>query len=329
MSALADSGSLHFKILPGESLAEGLRRILVEQADRAISILTAPGADLDERIHDARVCFKRIRSVLRLLRREIGEYVFLRENREYRDAGRELSKVRDTAAMAETAARLAPKAPNEHLRNLIESLRLGFVMADRKESNVKAKVMSEVASAVLVARERIESLPITAEGYSILSSGLGRSYGQGRKRFHAAKKLPTMEHLHEWRKAVKHLRYQMTVISPIEPVAIKRIVKRSKKLGDFLSDYHDLALVHRTSVEMNKGAPCPEDLGELQSLIDRRLHKIAKQALGLGSRVYAAKPKEFMSQLRSYQHEAALPPAHSIRRVRTEIYESAIAQDLR
>src|SRR6266705_2871971 len=90
-----------YKLKEHESLSKGLNRIVLEQIDKAMDLLNPRVRNKDEAIHDARVCIKKIRAVLRLIQDSLGDETYQAEDTAYRDAARALSKVRDSAAMLE------------------------------------------------------------------------------------------------------------------------------------------------------------------------------------------------------------------------------------
>jgi hypothetical protein len=61
-----------------------------------------PSIDRDEGVHNARKGFKRIRAALRLVRDEIGEDIYKRENICFWDCSRLLAGARDSFVMVET-----------------------------------------------------------------------------------------------------------------------------------------------------------------------------------------------------------------------------------
>src|SRR6266550_4213516 len=89
-----------------ETVSDGVRRIAFEQVDKARSQTKANATNLDQSIHDTRVCFKKLRALLRLVRDDLGDKTYERENIYCRDSNRRLSSLRDTAAMAETLKKL-------------------------------------------------------------------------------------------------------------------------------------------------------------------------------------------------------------------------------
>src|SRR5215471_16704335 len=98
-----------FRFEANETVPDGLKRIPLEQSRKAIDKLKVHHVNRDEAIHDARVRFKKIRAVLRLARGGIDEDIYQKENARYRDAGRRLSTVRDTAAMIEIIDKLSER----------------------------------------------------------------------------------------------------------------------------------------------------------------------------------------------------------------------------
>src|SRR5262249_34568123 len=88
--------STHFRLVQGEPLAASIRRIVREQIDEAIRLLTASTADRERVIRGSRVCCKKIRAVVRLVRKEIGAEVFELEDRCFRDARRALAPASDS-----------------------------------------------------------------------------------------------------------------------------------------------------------------------------------------------------------------------------------------
>src|SRR4029453_11832159 len=104
---------MSYRLKQHETISDGIKRIVIEQIDKAIDRLGSQSGRQDDSIHDARVCFKKIRSGLRLVQTEFDADIFRQENNCYRDAGRRLSAIRDTAAMLETFDKLTDRFANQ------------------------------------------------------------------------------------------------------------------------------------------------------------------------------------------------------------------------
>src|ERR1700730_2120460 len=91
----------HFTLLPGERLADGLRRMALGQLDLAIELLAGEdgGKPGEKAVHETRKALKRLRALLKLLEDELGEQIFARETAVLREAGRRLAAARDAEVL--------------------------------------------------------------------------------------------------------------------------------------------------------------------------------------------------------------------------------------
>src|SRR5262245_12990590 len=96
----SDSEAMGYTLRKKESASAGVRRIAREELDAALEKLDGARRDSDELVHELRKHFKKVRSVLRLVRAEIGEEIFARDNGELRALGRRLAPARDASMRA-------------------------------------------------------------------------------------------------------------------------------------------------------------------------------------------------------------------------------------
>ena len=73
------------------SVERGVRRIAVEQIDKAISEIQEP--DVTEAVHNVRKRCKKLRALIRIVRYAFDDYKA--ENASFRDAARSLAVLRD------------------------------------------------------------------------------------------------------------------------------------------------------------------------------------------------------------------------------------------
>ena len=92
-----------YKLKGSKSFSHEIKGIVTEQIDNALDCLKQSGRNKDEGIHEARVCVKKIRALLRLIKDSLGPASFEAEDKAYRDTARSLSKIRDSAARLELA----------------------------------------------------------------------------------------------------------------------------------------------------------------------------------------------------------------------------------
>jgi CHAD domain-containing protein len=283
-----------------ETISDGIKRIVVEQIDKALAGLESQDGSQDNAIHDARVCLKKIRAVLRLVQSEFDPDIFRQENISYRDSGRHLSALRDTAAMRETLDKLIDRFADQLATNAFAELDQSLRQSSTAERAEKKKAMLTVAKSLGGARRRVEHWPIQQEGFSALGQGVKRVYKQGRQGFDNALAQPSVENFHEWRKDVKYLRYQLHILKPIWPTMLGRLEDELETLGEYLSEDHDLALLRQRALEPAEPIDKRMDIEALIALIDRRRGELQVEAKLLGDRVYAEKPRAFSARLGVY-----------------------------
>jgi len=278
---------------------EAVKRIALEQSQKALERLKSQ-RNRDDAIHDARVCFKKLRALLKLVRDELGKSVYQQENIGYRDAGRRLASVRDSAAILESLDKLAERFDDQLAPDAFASIRRSFKRTKRKHQTEKKKALSETAKLIRTAQQDTASWPIKDDDFSALRRGLQQVYKQGRTGMKRAYDEQDTSHFHEWRKTVKNLFYQLRILRPIWPDVIGELAGELKKLARYLSDDHDLALLHKRITDQVNDTVDVKEIEVLASLINQRREELQMKARPLGERIYVEKPKAFVGRLEAY-----------------------------
>ncbi len=321
-----------FAQLPGEPLADGLRRMALGQLDLAIELLggdaaggegaegcghesatgnvldaKASGRALDkEAIHDARKALKRLRALVRLLRGQLGERQYKREHAILRDAARRLASARDAEVMVGTLDALLERHPRKlgrrrpliELRGLLAAERDATARATHGDRATREDVLCELSGL----RERVRgwSLP-ERPGIALVERDLRRIYRDGRKRRRRVARSRMRDRnsaraTHVWRKRVKDLRYAAEILGQ------RRLARRADKLAEMLGEEHDLVVLAgllpapgRAPFEDRRGRRARKALLER---IARRRRRLRKRALREGERLYARAPKKFVRRVR-------------------------------
>ena len=293
-----------YRFKDGESVPDGVARIAFGRIDHALDELRGKTkSSRPEAVHEARKDMKKLRSLLRLVRGEIGDEVYRRENDRFRDAGRQLSGVRDADVMLETLDELAEGRPKEipprtagGLRNALEEHRAALD-GDR---GGRKKTRKEVVAALEEARERVEDWPLETDGFEALEPGLRRAYRRGRRAYRAVLDDPSTENLHEWRKRVKDLWYHQTLLEGAWPELMDPLADQVHELSDHLGDDHDLAVLRDWAKAHPAAAGGSAGLDAFNAAADRRRAELQAEAVTLGERLYAERPKAYVQRLESY-----------------------------
>jgi CHAD domain-containing protein len=283
-----------YRLHPGEAPADGVRRIARGQIDNGIDQLDG-GGDVGEAIHEVRKGFKRLRALVRVVRDELGDDVYRRENTAFRDAGRELSATRDAQVLVETlddlARRYERETPERAFHGLRKELAAEEASAHERVEN-DASAVEGVRAALESARTRIATWPLREDrGYRLLAPGFRRIYRRGRRALRAAEAQPTDERLHELRKRAKDTWHAAQIARPAAPKEMKKLARRAHELSDLAGADHDLAVL-REAARARARSLRPGELVLLEALIRRRRRRLQREAFALGRRVYGRKPRK-------------------------------------
>jgi CHAD domain-containing protein len=235
-----------YRLEPGEPIGPGIRRIARGQIDRAIASLDPDArGELAPRVHDARKSLKRLRALLRLVRDDLGQKVYRRENDAFRAIGRTFSDARDATMLVQTLDDMAERYDEELPDGAFARLRKQLVTERDASDAALGERGVDLAAAVAeleLARARLAAWPLSENaGVDALRPGLRRLRSRGRKAWKAVRSEASDEHLHELRKRTKDVWYAAQIARPLKPKRMRTLASRAHDLSTDLGDDHDLA----------------------------------------------------------------------------------------
>ncbi len=226
------------------NLQDEIRKLLLSYLN-AIELNTNFNSTyVEESVHNIRKTIKKIRAVLRLTRDEIGYSSYLREDNFYRDIGRKLSEFRDLDVYLSVALDLEQR----FIRELNYSC-LTYLVSQIKQEKaaclnqiIKPKgFSSELTQKLAIGRLNSEKITIADNSYRFVLEGLKRSYKKGRKTLQICINDSTPEKVHQLRKALKNIWYQIRIIRPVYPVFLKAYAKSLRSITRMLGKINDYA----------------------------------------------------------------------------------------
>jgi CHAD domain-containing protein len=287
-----------FRLRNGEAVPKGIARIARGRIDHALDELEGrTDSSPEEAVHEARKDMKKLRAVLRLVRSEVGGDVYRRENALFRDAGRELSSVRDADVMLATLAKLEDELPAEAAGDLRQALEAHRI---RTSAGARSQASTQVAEMLAGARQRIDNWPLDDDGFDAVAGGLERIYRRGRRDFRRARREPSTENLHDWRKRVKDLWYHLSILRDTWRPVMESLADEAHALSERVGDDHDLAVLLAWAEEN-----APDTVEALAEPVGRRRAQLQAEAFAIGARLYADKPRAFMRRLERWWDASA------------------------
>jgi CHAD domain-containing protein len=266
-------------------VASELVRLARDGIAGALAHLAANGP-VDERVHSVRQWLKRVRSTLRVLEGALGD----EPRSARRQAGaiaRLLASARDADVAAASARVLsattvaAGGAVFEHLADTLDR--------EAEAAHRQRVPLGDIKRQLRELAEIISRFPANFNGDAVFNAALARSYRRGRKTMSAANRTRATDDLHRWRKEAKHLWHLVCLARSRLPKRTRKLAEPLDRLAEHLGLDHDHAMLAERVALAPHRAPPTDQL----SLIAERRRELQDEALRLGGRVYAGKPRAF------------------------------------
>jgi CHAD domain-containing protein len=278
-----------------ETVPEAVHRITDEQVEQAVSALEEPGDDLEAAVHDCRKRGKKLRGLIRLVRPSLGS-AYGRANAAFRDAGRELSALRDAQASLATFDALVAGAGDRLPAGGVGAVRAGLSALAGERARAAADLFR-------TGRRHVDRAKLGGRGrssWSAVGPGLERTYRAGRRARAGAEAGGDPATVHEWRKRAKDAWYHVRLLRDAAPSVLGPLADRFHELSDALGDAHDLVVIAerlRATPDRFGGRAQVEAARELT---DERRAVLERRALAVGARLYAEKPARYAARLGAY-----------------------------
>jgi CHAD domain-containing protein len=237
-----------FSIRPDRSFKSEFPKVARRQLRHAIDILHERPQGLDHAIHEARKRLKRVRSLYRLVAREMPKFQ-ARENARLRSIANSLSTLRDAAALVETAAYLHDLAHDtdeaEALGRIVVTLGARRDRIAMAQKDPKAMVPDTIA-ALKKAIRALDDVSLKG-GHRrhgrILARGWDDAIRKARKALAACEGHVSAEAFHTLRKRTQDYRAYHVLLNPLWPAAMTAKYTLASGLVELLGRVNDLELL--------------------------------------------------------------------------------------
>ena len=227
-----------------------------------------------------------------------------------RNAANELSSLRDSHAVLETLDKLSAEWPDDTVLREMRRRPPASTIAAGSAATEAVDVRLATARTMLADARTMSQKWKLPRRFDPLESGIAATYRQGRSSLRRVRSNPTDDRLHEWRKAVKYLWYQMQLVHDAAPTVISPLVDELDRLAEALGDDHDLTVL----VELLQSSAIHThiDAAHVGALARERQSSLRVDAIRSGATIYAETSPAFADRIARYwQLSVDLGPAHA------------------
>ena len=289
-------------IEPSARFSREVRQVARERLDEALRLLReledANGEDVEAAVHGARKRCKEVRALARLVRPAIGTR-FDRFNDTVREAADTLAPIRDAHAVLATFDDLTSARGTG---DEFATVRSGHAAtaADQTATVVGGDPRIETACRMLSdARKQVKKWDVP-DDFATARAGIEETYRRGRSGLRRASKRATDERMHDWRKAVKNLWYQVRLLERAAPSVLEPLVAQLDDLAEALGDDHDLAvLIERIEADPDRFGGS-EQATRAIALARTQQNDLRRRAFRLGATVYVETTSAFADRIAAY-----------------------------
>lgn len=292
-----------FRFDARQAADEEVRRVVT---DRLVQAETSLASGTPKGVHETRKRLKELRAFLRLLHGALGKRAFASRNRRLRDLGRQLSSLRDSAALVESWDKLGESDRKRFASPAMKRVRQR--LQERADQQIAAASgHPELLEELTALREEVAGWKLSGKGFGLFARGLEDNYKAGRQALKTARDKPTDETLHDWRKRVKDHWYHTQLLAAAWPAEFKTRQKSLKRLSEYLGDDHDLAVMQLLlESEPTLFGASNTRLAIGESLAQQR-ERLQAKAFSLGLRLYLDKPTALAERWRDLWRLASRP----------------------
>ncbi len=285
-----------FRLKNAKSIGAQLSRIVARELRKATGEVSG-GSPRGKSVHEARKHVKKIRSVLHLLRKELGDdYEPLNER--IRCAARQLSPVRDADALIATMNALKRQHGGLITSSVFRTAN-SVLQARRRDAYARLakRQLADVKRRLVQSRRVVPSRIRAAATSRAVRDGVKRGYRRARQAMAEAMAARAEDvRFHAWRRRVKDHWYQMRLVEGLDAKVHGR-VRRLKQLQEWLGDDHNLAVLRGVILEE------PHRFGEASTVavvlgcIDKHQAALRGRAVQRGRRLFSKEPALFRKQI--------------------------------
>ncbi|ASY64332.1 hypothetical protein SJ05684_c29020 [Sinorhizobium sojae CCBAU 05684] len=281
---------------PTRPFTEDFRALAAEQIECAMTVLKDQPAGVHVAIHDARKNFKRLRALYRLVACDAAVFQ-KQENARLRDMARNLSIVREAAALVENASYLRAHAASEEQQVALD--KVCSILAARRDriaerqTDLEGKICVTIAGCerALSALSRVSFHDGRRKSAARLERGWRLALERAARARVACKTGTDAVLFHELRKRAQDYRMHLALLREVWPSAMQAKRSDARELVDLLGHLNDLSTLTSLIDEEPEVARDSQNQAHLLSAVIARQEELRHEALQRAKAVFLDAPE--------------------------------------
>jgi len=290
---------MSFELHERKHIEEELKKIARRQLRRAADALShANNGTLKTAVHESRKSVKKVRAIVDGLERS-GTEIPRKDEKRLKRASRQLSTLRDGAAIVDTFDRVRRRYPARIPEHTYGILRRGLIGAAEQRARQARRdgLVDRAAAALADTRQSAKRWQGPSVSVAEMIDVVADSYRASRKAMARAGESRRSAVVHRWRKKLKTLWYQLRLLKPLTP-GLAPLVADMKRLETELGEDHNLVLLGATLRACRDLRWMRAEVRLVEQLATRMRPPLRKRAFALGRRLHRRKPRAFARWLR-------------------------------
>jgi CHAD domain-containing protein len=287
-----------FALKSNERIAPGLKRIVSRELRKAVD--DSGRGDAVRAAFDLRKRIKKLRSVLRLFRDELGSD-YDKHTRRLRKTAHTFATVRDADAAVATMEAIRARYPDVVSDGQCETVKKAL-LARKHGLDTRAHVDATLHRAQEDLRDwsrGIASDVRRAARRRTLRSGMVRVYRKTRKALAAAEASGEDRAFHTWRRRVKDHWYHVRLIERLNPAARSR-AKKLQRLETWLGNAHNLVLFRALLLDDPSRFGDEHAIAVILGCAEKLQKSFRRRALRKGHALFDTRPSRFSRSARRW-----------------------------
>ncbi|MCQ2002688.1 CHAD domain-containing protein [Rhizobium sp. NRK18] len=285
---------MSYQLRPEKSFTADVTAVAREQIAKAIALLSGPPESIDTGIHQARRCFKRIRSLYRLVGSDARKFQ-KRENARFREIAASLAPYRDSAAIIGACTALHQAALSGEEAAALDRIRQALIEQHDGRKETGGELSERIAAAKAACGEALEAVGDLAfddgrkKTARRLAAGWEKTLTGIAEALEACRNSSDPSHYHALRKRVQDYWRQSALLGGLWPSAMSMKRTEAKRLADTLGEANDLAVLSALA-DSGKLPAEGDDLIHLKVAVNRNLFAMQRDCVTLATSLFPEPP---------------------------------------